>query len=433
MVQKIAKDYEEILKIKQFKEKDRKKYENQLKNIKQLLKEEVDDRIADEIEKETVLKNSIKELEKNNEKLTATIKERNTTINNQRDEISALKNYIKCRENSHEDLVRAINDKITTLENVNLVLNNYIDYHLTNDIQKFNCEKEIFEIKKTIIIKDLEDQKIDLDKKILDADAMLRDVEIQRKKLAEKEEYLKKQENEINLMGEELFNALNICTNNLIERAENVAKLERIFNNLFNETKKEINTERLLIKIDLEKISIEKQDIKKSIVSLKSWGQHLQKYQEQINETGGLNKIYLPCHSCKKFMLIDSTDPENNQIISKAFENYMHPECIKKENQKNTLLTHAISGMDPSTIQSGISPIILSGENALVTNSSGESVIQSGLPKNFITVPETKGYNCSGDPNIQLKLSINTKSTPDTKIFICSGNLSIQSGFSSSN
>ena len=192
----------------------------------------------------------------------------------------------------------------------------------------------------------LSEEKIPLLTKI---DKKISELEVHKKQLNEREKKLIKE-------GDELYKSW--------------IRISEIKNNL-EKWQEDIDNQR-------ENIKKRWETVLKTAEEQRTEGQRLQKWQTNLEKTGGFNKFSLPCPYCGKPKSFDATNKEINQKISKTFGNYMHPECKTKSEQPKHVTLRPVSFSGEPVVQPGFSPTIQSGGETKVAESSGGPVLQSG-------------------------------------------------------
>jgi hypothetical protein len=154
-------------------------------------------------------------------------------------------------------------------------------------------------------------------------------------------------------------------------------ELNKEFSMKNNKEKNELNKKKIEIEEDQRCINNEWEKINKIKKEQKDERLRLQKWQINLEKTGGFNKFLLPCPDCGKPMLFDITNKEIYEKIKGIFGNYIHHGCIKNK-QPIKLHLNPLSG-EP-IIQSGFSPIIQSNIEKISVDPNGGHVVQSGSP-----------------------------------------------------
>jgi len=337
----IIADLDTLIQTKQLNDRDKKEWEKRTEKLKEILREEADDRIpkesADAVEKTNQQWNKI--VEQNYLKkevatdLESTIQEKDVTIISLRKTIggkeeeilknqsyiSKLTSYIQQKVNQIQDL----SNENKVLKDENWELNKYIENRLDHDVglflEQFRYEQEKFNAEKTGFTTFVENQRKNLDALFIEADEKQTALEVREKHLSEREEKIQKREDELNTTRNTMYDTLHKCINS-VELG-------------FDKQTEEMNQEKKKITDQQEQIIKKEAALKKIAEEQSTEAQRLQKLQILLDKTGGFNKFSLPCPSCTKPMLFDATDQETRQKIHTIFGNYTHTECKQNEKQ----------------------------------------------------------------------------------------------------
>jgi len=349
--QEIISSIDDIIKEGNLKAREKVEWIKRKGQLEKMLKEEVDDKIAETradavekiniewqkfikqnyVKKEIVtgLNNKINEMETTNSNLRKIINEKEKQLTKKQSEIFQL---VADKQWMRGTLMNQINN--LSWENddfryensrLNNTFKNY-DYTIGRQQETHKLKTGLFEVEKTIFNQDTEAKQLEFNKLSHKIEKKIEAVETREKKVSVREDVV----------------------NDKIKRT--------------NDDRKQLN--------------MEKADIEKTREQERIRSQRLQKWQTLLEKTGGFNKFALPCKYCKTSVFFDATDPETHQKLSRIFGNYIHAECIKKKKQMFVTL-HPVSFSGTPIMQSGFSPVIQSGEVAVV--SSGTPVMQSGF------------------------------------------------------
>jgi len=358
-IREISSDIDNVIKNGQLKTEDRREWEKRKKDLLELLRVEVDDRIAEEIAAAV-------------EKIYEELKEFYEQNYVKKEAVTDQKNMVKARDDTIESLNYKIDQKdrvIASIRQENECYKNRISNILwqkvgleekTGDLSDFienhlddagRREREKLVIAKTDFDRHAQIKQSELYNMYFRTYNKMKTVEKLVEKTAKREENIKKQQQE-----------LDATRKTISEFIANQKKCQEDIDNQKENIKERWST---VLKIAEEQ---------------KNKEQRLQKWQTNLEKTGDYNKFSLPCPYCGKPKFFDATDQEINQKISNALRNDMNPECrIKSEKQKHIILRPLSISGEP-VLQSGFSPVIRSGGESMVVMSGLEPVVQSGFP-----------------------------------------------------
>jgi len=238
-VQTITNNIVGLIKKGKMKTLEKKEWEQRKEDLRELIKKEVDDRIADErrdaVEKQDIewnnhinqcyekkevvtnLQQQISLRDATIHNLNNVIAENNTLIQDKQNEIYQMNNSYTIRiENLENQINELIEDK-QALYNENLDHKNYIEYHLHTKIsqmhERLQIERNKLRQEKTEFDLNKKEAELKLYNLFLDANQQLKQGENQKKELDELESQLKKKEEELQNNREQT----NMMMNDLIE------------------------------------------------------------------------------------------------------------------------------------------------------------------------------------------------------------------------
>jgi hypothetical protein len=251
-VRELSKTIDNLIKKGQLKAEERREWERRYEKLQNLLKVEVDERIAaeradaeatrDKVWKNLLKKNYVEkkvatDLDNTNKLKDATIKslkntvtENNTLLKNKQDEISQLKYYHQLEK---EELKNQIKNLIR--EKQGLTEENWKKYYIIQnysntseereqEYQKRESELSNEKIKFNRLVKE---QEIKLDNSFFEVDKKYKEIERREEQQNEQAEKLKKGENEFNKEEKQFFDALNAKIKTLENREKNIIMLEK--------------------------------------------------------------------------------------------------------------------------------------------------------------------------------------------------------------
>jgi len=312
-----------LIKKGQLKESFRKELEKYYEELQNLLKVEVDDRIAAEradavatrdeewnksleqyyVKKEvaTDLENTIKAKDATIEHLRNEIAKKDTKITNNQDEKVHLKN-------SHQIEIENLKSQITGLywQNQDLINENWnmhnimqgYQYYYDQGEQEYQKRERELSNEKTTFNKERKEQEVKSDKAFFEAEKKYNEIERREEQQTEQAVKLKKREDEFNMQIKNVYDELN-------KKITSVENREKKVNESANELltqKKQLDTEKK--KIDdykesqmneinqfkekqMEEIKIEKEEIEKTKGELKVWEQRLRKMERTLKKIFG--------------------------------------------------------------------------------------------------------------------------------------------------
>jgi len=199
-------------------------------------------------------------------------------------------------------------------------------------------------------------------------------------------------------------NAFERRVEKVAKQEENIKKQQQELDTIRKRISEIINNlEKQQEDIDNQRENIKKRwkPVLKTAEEQRTEGQRLQKWQTNLEKTGGFNKFSLPCPYFGKPKFFDATDQEINQKISKALRNDMHPECRIESEQQKPIILRPLSISGEPVSQSGFSPIIRSGGESMIIMSGLKPVVQSGFPSIIQSGEETKVVESSNGNMIQ--------------------------------
>ena len=357
--------YDDFFKTGKLNASERRKWEIQKKDIREILKIDVDDRIANEriqiikkidekwsreIENNYVNKtiaanfeNTIKEKDNIIEKLKSKIEIWGGKLIEKENELSHLKYSKNCEIKKLNNQLIEINDKNYFLSKEIKILWEYIDNQLDLDVKikqdRLNDEIYVLNIEKRDFLRNKEKKQFGQEKLDLELQVRLKNLEKREKKLEKQNEEIKQQKSEIFKERE-----------NLIEdMRKHISKRNEENDHILNQLKM----------------------IKKKDEQLKIEDQRLREIKKPLEKNGFLNISSLPCPKCTKPMLIDPSNPEIYNKLKSCFGNYTHADCILKNEQPKRVTLQPVSYSGEPILQSGFSPIIPSGGEPMVGNVGG--------------------------------------------------------------
>lgn len=409
-VRGIVCNIDNLIKKEQLKAGERKKWEKRRDNLKEMLRTEVDDKLTREIsdaikardnvwreyiEQNCVQKEEVTNLNNIMKAREATIKSLNFKIDNKDGILASIQHENQNLKNQIRNLLRINND----LNNKNLQLHYHIENRLDADVRhwqdKLKADREVFYIEKTNFDRYKDDQRSNLDKLYFETNEKLKTVEMREEKLNEQEGKLKKRDTELDKNTKIMNNTLEESIKAIEQRMEDVTESEKRLKIWIDEQNEEFDAKRKKIKDDQEKITQKLKVINKTVEELKAEEHRLQEWQKHLNNTRGFNKFSLPCPHCEKPMLFDANNQEIYQKISQAFGNYSHPECRPKSEQQKHVILRPVSSSGESVMQSGF-PIICSGGEPILVQTSGKPVVQSGYSPCYYSGTEILDKNGKG-------------------------------------
>ena len=426
-VRDVIKIIRDIVEMGDLKAEERRELEKLLEKLQETLRVEVDNRIYDEradaveennvewrnlIDRDYVKKDVVTNLSNiSKEKDTTIINLRNTIenkdflISNNKYEMSQLK---ASNQQEKEDLQDQKEDLLW--DNIGLkeeigdlhdYIGNYLDDAGRWERENLRHEEEVLNGKKTDFDRFVKMQQSNLDGLFFESDEKLKSVEKREEELAEQKEKLKKREDEFDKDKKQIYGMLGEKLKSVEKREGKLAQGEKGLKSWKDEQKDELNVEREKIQDDRRQVTKEMDAIKKTAEEQRTEEQRLQKWQTNLEKTGGFNKFSLPCPHCRKPMLFDATEPEINQKIKSLFGNYVHSGCRLKNEQPKLVTLIPVSYSGEPVIQSGFSPVIRSGGEPMIVMSGLEPVVQSGFPSIIHSGEETKVVEPSGGTMIQ--------------------------------
>ena len=430
---KLADDIDNLIKRGNLRAEDKKKWEKQLKNIRDILREEADEKLS-EVEASTVEKqnqlwniflsqNYVKKEDVTN--LNNIIFENNTTINNLRnsscekdiriqniqDEMSQLKDTFNRQIEMLQNHMRNLSNKKIELEETVGDLIDYIGDYLDNagrrERENLMHEKEKFEIYQ-------EEQQSAFNKIFIAADEDLKALEKRKVKLDFREEKVKKREENTKKEKEEIktqtdkqkleidefrnkaHEEINRVINTVDKRAKDVTESEKKLKMWYHAKKKELSIDEKRSKEHLDKregiikdmqSQIKKDQEKNNEIEegQKAERQRLEKLQTHIRKTEGFNKFSLPCSYCRKPMFFDAADPDTHQKLDRLFGNDMHIECRSKFEQRNPTVLIPVSYSGEPILQSGFPQINQYGRETIGDDPNVNPSLQSGFSPTIIS------------------------------------------------
>jgi len=419
-VRGIIHNIDNLIKKEHLKAGERKEWEKRAEEIREMLRTEVDDKIARErsnvleernnawnehIEQNFVQKEVVTDLNNMVKAREATIENRNNAIDQKDGILSSIQQENEGLKNRIRDLLWIKND----LNEKNLQLHYYIENRLDIDLrqgqEKLLSDREALHVEKTNFDRYMEVQRSNLDKLFFEANEKLKTVEIHEEIFNDQEGKLKKREAEFDENRTRMYDTLEESIQALKKREENVAVLEKGLKRWNDEQKDELDAERKKIRYDQEKITQKLKVINKTVEELRTEKHRLQEWQKLLNKTRSFNKFSLPYPHCEKPMLFDANKQETYQKINQTFGNFTHPECRpKSEQQKHVILRPVSLSVEP-VIQSGFSPIIQSGLEPIVVECSGEPVVRSGISSIIKSGEELDVFGPIGEPVSQSGVS----------------------------
>jgi len=416
-VRGIVHNIDNLIKKGQLKAGEKRIWEKILKQLQEILRLEVDERIPAErseainlrdeqwreiiqkgyVKKEvaTDLENTIKSRDATNDALRNEIVQKDNLFSNEQYEISQL-------IDSHQLEIEDLKSKIRSLSwekqglvgenwNMHYIIQGY-QYYYDQGEQEYQKRERELSNEKTTFNKERKEQEVKSDKAFFEVDKKYKEIERREKQLDEQTVKLKKREAELDKNRTKMYDLLEEKIKAIKKREQNVSNLEKGLKRWNDEQNDGLDTKRKKIKDDQEKITQEWETIKKTVEELRTEKHRLQEWQKLLNKTQGFNKFSLPCPHCEKPMLFDANNQETYQKINQTFGNYMHPECrVKSEQQKHVILRPVSLSGEP-VIHSG-SPIIQSGGEPIVVESSGKPVMQSGYPPCYYSGTEILNKN----------------------------------------
>jgi uncharacterized protein (DUF3084 family) len=284
-IQGIIADFDTLIQTKQLNDRDRKEWEKRTEKLKEILRVEVDDRIAKEradavekrdqewnkfleqsyVKKEvaTNLESTIQERDATILNLTKTIGEKDEEILKNQSNISKLTRYIQQKENQTQDLVNE--NKVLKDENweLNSYIKNRLDDTVGRDLEQLRYERNVLNAEKTCFAKYKEDQQSILNTLFTESEERRKAAEMREKHLAEWEEKIQKREDELYTTRNTMYDALHKCINTV--------KMG------FDKQKEEINQEKKKITNQQEQITKEREALKKTAEEQKTEADRLQK------------------------------------------------------------------------------------------------------------------------------------------------------------
>ena len=378
-----------IVEMEDLKAEERKKWEKLLEKLQEIVRVQVDNRINDEradaVEENNVkwrnlieqgyvkkgvvtdLKNAINMRDNTIARLNYTIDQRDQVIASTRQENEYLKNRKR-------NLLR----QKVGLENKNKDLNEFIENHLDDagrrERENLRDEREELNLKKADFDRHVKIKKSELDSKEFEIEKNVEAVEKREIKLDKQEENIKNEQQELKTTWKKM-----------VEIKNKLVKWED------------------LIRKQIDNIKERWKTVLKTAAEQKNNEKRLQKWQNNLEKTGGFNKFSLPCPGCRKPMLFDAIDPEINQKLTKVFGKYVHPECMQKRPKLVTLSPVSYSGTP--IVRSGFSPFIRSGGEPSIVMSGLEPVVKPGFPSVVQSGEEFKVFVSNGDPIYQSGVS----------------------------
>ena len=312
-----------LIKKGQLKESFRKELEKYYEELQNLLRMEVDDRIAAEradavatrdiqwgnileqnyVDKIVVtdLENTIKSRDATNDALRNEIVQKDNLFSNKQYEISQL-------IDSHQMEIEDLKNKIRNLswEKQGLVEENWNMHNTIQDYQYYCGQREQeyqkrereLSNEKTTFNKERTEQEVKSDKAFFEVDKKYKEIERREKQLDEQTVKLKKREDEFNMQIKNVYDELN----KKIKSYENSMKKLQDFSNEILRQKDELDVEKK--KIDdyyesqmneinqfkekqMEEIKIEKEEMEKTKGVLKAWDQRLRKMERTLKKIFG--------------------------------------------------------------------------------------------------------------------------------------------------
>jgi len=356
---------DDLLKTGKLNAMERRKLEKQKKDTQEILKFDVDDRIAEERKKiiaerdekclreiennyvrktiATDLENTIKEKDDIIKKLKSKIEIRDTKLIEKENKISQLSFSKDCEIKKLNNQLFEINDKNYFLSKEKKRLQEYIDNQLHLDVKinqdRLNDEIYVLDIEKKDFLRNKEKKQFGQEKLDLELQVRLKNLEKREKKLEKQNEEIKQQKSETFKERENLI--------------EDMRK---------HVSKRNEKNDQILNRLNM---------IKKKEKQQKSEAQRLHEMQKSLEKNGFLNYFSLPCPHCTKPMFFNASEPEINKKIKSLFGNNIHAECrLKNEQSKRVILT-PVSYSGGPILQSGFSPVIPSGGEPMVGNVGG--------------------------------------------------------------
>jgi len=394
VIQEISSDIDNVIKHGQLKIEDRREWEKRKEDLLELLRVEVDDRIAEEIAAAVETRDEVwREFLKQNyvkkevaKDINNTIKTKDSLIEDLRTEVVQKDNLLRNKQYeisqlnaSHQLEKEDLNNRIGDLlfENIGLkeeigdlsdFIGNYIDDAGRREREELRREEDLI-VKKTDFDIHIKRQRSNLDRLFVESEETLKSAKKLEEELDEQREKLKKREEKFDKNKKQIYDML-------VEKLKAVEKLEEEL----DERKDELDAEREKIQDDRRKVTKEMDAIRKTAERQRTEEKRLQKWQKHLDKTGGFNKISLPCPHCRKPILFDANEPEINQKIKSLFGNYVHYGCRLKNEQPTLVTLRSVSFSDEPVVRSGFSPVIGSGGEPMVIMSGIKPVVQSGFP-----------------------------------------------------
>jgi len=473
---KLADDIDNLIYTGNLRAGEKKKQEKQLKNIRDILREEVDEKLS-EVEASTVEKqnkiwniflsqNYVKKEDVTN--LNNIIFENNTTINNLRnsisekdiliqniqDEMSQLKDTFNRQIEMLHNHMRNLSNKNIELEETVGDLSGYIGDYLDDagrrERENLMYEKEKFEMYR-------EEQQSAFNKLFIAADEDLKVLEKREVKLDLLEEKVKKREENTKKEKEEIktqtdkqkleidefrnktYEEINRVINTVDKRAKDVTESEKKLKMWYHAKKKELSMDEKRSKEHLDKregiikdmqSQIKKDQEKNNEIEegQKAERQRLEKLQTHIRKNEGFNKFSLPCSYCRKPMFFDAADPDTHQKLDRLFGNDMHIECRSKFEQRNPTVLIPVSYSGEPILQSGFPQINQYGRETIGDDPNVNPSFQSGFSPTIISSDEVKTIESSSEPVMQSGYSQIIQSGGEPIIVQSSGEPAVQSG-----
>ena len=299
MAQDLIKGMEDISKKKKRSVADQKEFDRRLNALRGMVREEVDERIPREREEavdkwwtehegDYVTKEDFEEKERD--------------IATRDDRIKELEKQLRSTAEGLTETIGNLRSEGDNLKRSNIELaerngdlSDYIGLHIDDERERLRLWAKSLENRETSLGNNkvsFEDykkrQRANLDKMFLDAKDKM-------KKSEEREELVEKREKQAEETEERLVKIIDGIE-------ENKKRQKREWD-------------------DLEK-------------AVKERKQYLQDWEIRLEKTEGFNKFSRVCSFCEKAMFFDTTNEEIDKKLDEVFGKYMHPECIKQQQQK---------------------------------------------------------------------------------------------------